>query len=547
MSSSQDETEIVLNGGTDMWRFTIAILGLVMMLGCGRESEKKGTPEVQKQASTAETSAVPNDVIEAYQTFMNDARTLFQLGETNRVISMMTDAYENNNFQGLHDNMYSDYVQTLLHAQKWDRALDVILNAKNVDPETHGGTGIMLIKALEWFNRHEDVLTLTEYLIPRVEEGSRTMATLYQRQVLARFRLDQFDIVLQNLPKYIDKLGWISNDIFLSFQLRLIQLKRLDHAETLLVEMGKLRPDEEWVTSFTAVSRVGLFKAREDWEGAATHFVAVSDFVKPGDLKLSFIRLVAKLYGIDRQDVVESMCKRLTEADAGKTALGADAGREWVAIATKRQDWGTALARLQWLLDTHPGDPAVQDAYEKSVYGALESGDEKLKKSFVAIGERMLDQPLSTDERNRVRQNLFNVAFLLEDYDEVIAILEKRLPQFEESWHDMALNKALAHKALKAGNKREAADRFKAFMDDTATEFTNPEIDPTTGMIYSKEMILGRNARRIGDLLTDIGDKQEARELYKQAIAHYESALNRLTQGSGEFEFVMDELGKIPD
>jgi len=530
-----------------MWRFAIAILGLIMVLGCGRETEKRGTPEVQSQATTSDSEAIPDEVLEAYGTFMNDARTLFQLGETNRVVAMMTDAYQKRIFPEMHNSLYNDYVQTLLHASKWDRALEVILSAKDVEQETHGATALMLVQMLEYLGRYDDILKLAEFLMPRLEEGSRAMAILYQRMVLARIMLDEFDVVLQELPKFIDKLGWISDDIFLSFQLRLIQRKKIDQAETLLAEMEKLRPDEDWVTTHTAIARVELFKARKDWEGAATHFVTISDTVKPSDLKVPFARLVAKLDGLDRQDVIESMCERLTKADAGTTALGADAGSKLVELTAQRQEWKKALERLQWLLDTHPGDPAVQDAYEKSVYGALESGDAELKKSYVAIGRSMLDQPLSTDERNRVRQNLFNVAFLLEEYDEVIAMLEERLPQFEESWHDMALNKALAHKALKEGNKREAADRFRAFMEDTATEFTNPEIDPTTGMIYSKEMILGVNARRIGDLLAEVGDSQEAKELYRQAIAHYESALSKLTQGSGEFEFVVDELEKIPN
>ena len=158
----------------------------------------------------------------------------------------------------------------------------------------------------------------------------------------------------------------------------------------------------------------------------------------------------------------------------------------------------------------------------------------------------MLGQPLDADERNRVKQNVFNVAFLLEDYDKVIAILEEGLP-YEESWHNMALNKARAHKALKTGNKREAVERFNAFIKDTLNEFSHPEIDPSTGMIYSKEMILGFNSRRVGDLLTDLGENQEAEESYKQAISYYETALNKLAVGSGEFEFIMDELEKIPN
>ena len=530
-----------------MWRFTFSILGMIVVLGCGRETEKRGTTEVQSQATSGNSNAISDDVFEAYGTFMNDARTLFQLGETNRVVEMMTDAYQKRIFPEMHNSMYNDYVQTLMHAEEWDRALEIIITAKDVERETHGTTALMLIQMLEYLGRYDEVCKLAEFLIPRLEEGSRVMAILYQRLVLARIMLDQFDIVLEGLPQYIDKLGWISDDIFLSFHLRLIQREKLAQAEMLLAEMEKIRPDEDWVTTHTAIARIELFKARKEWENAATHFVAISDFVKPGDLKVPFARLTAKFKGLNRQDLVETMCDRLTKGDTGTTALGADAGRRLVELAAQREEWKQALEWLQWLLDNHPGDPAVQDAYEACAYGALESGDAELKASCVAIGKHMLDQPLSTDERNRVRKNLLNAAFLIEEYDEVISMLEEGLPQFEQSWHDMALNKALAHKALKEGNKREAVDRFKAFMEDTATEFSDPEIDPTTGMIYSKEMILGRNARRIGDLLSEIGDSQEAKELYRQAISHYESALSRLTQGSGEFEFVVDELDKIPN
>ncbi len=69
--------------------------------------------------------------------------------------------------------------------------------------------------------------------------------------------------------------------------------------------------------------------------------------------------------------------------------------------------------------------------------------------------------------------------------------------------------------------------------------------DPTTGVVHSREMILGRNAARIGDIYASIPDPEKAAEAYKEARDYYATALEK-AQEAGSIELIKKELAAIP-
>jgi len=113
--------------------------------------------------------------------------------------------------------------------------------------------------------------------------------------------------------------------------------------------------------------------------------------------------------------------------------------------------------------------------------------------------------------------------------------------------HANAINKIKAHLALQKGNKPEAIERFRAFMETVKT-WPEPEMDPLSSLVNTKEMCLGLNAKRIGDILSSMNDAQGAQAAYQEADGYYAIAQKEVRANSPESEYIkvrLTELAKL--
>lgn len=109
----------------------------------------------------------------------------------------------------------------------------------------------------------------------------------------------------------------------------------------------------------------------------------------------------------------------------------------------------------------------------------------------------------------------------------------------------MALNKVKAHQALQENHVEEAITRFRTFMDHVAGR-EKTEVDPSSGMRYTREMTLGQNAMRIGDLYKKIDKAEDADRAYQEAADHLTRALGEFEDDSQEYALIKTELAKLP-
>lgn len=139
--------------------------------------------------------------------------------------------------------------------------------------------------------------------------------------------------------------------------------------------------------------------------------------------------------------------------------------------------------------------------------------------------------------------------FKLEDYTFLIAVLEAGVPGHDKAWDNTMINKIKAHQALKEGKTDEAVKRFRAFMDSIAAQEDQGHRDPVTDERVTKPMILGYNARRIGDILAAAGRAPEAAKAYAEAKGYYTEALKGFAEKDPETKTVkkiMAEFDKSP-
>jgi len=119
------------------------------------------------------------------------------------------------------------------------------------------------------------------------------------------------------------------------------------------------------------------------------------------------------------------------------------------------------------------------------------------------------------------------------------------VPGHDPAWQATMLNKVKAHQALKEGNTDEAVKRFRAFMDAIASQEDQGHRDPVTDERVSRPMILGYNAKRIGDILVAAGRADEAAKAYAEATANYRDALTAFAETDPEHKTITAALAEL--
>lgn len=141
--------------------------------------------------------------------------------------------------------------------------------------------------------------------------------------------------------------------------------------------------------------------------------------------------------------------------------------------------------------------------------------------ALLKFNERLTETLPDSEIKDQLILNAVDGYFVMEDYGKALQLLKEPLAIMSPAMREQSINKIKAHRALQRGNKKEAIKRFRAFMDEVKTWPNNPTLHPLTGQIYTKQMYLAANAKRIGDILTAMNNTLEAAEAYREAAYYY--------------------------
>ncbi|MFA5044011.1 MAG: hypothetical protein WC381_09490 [Kiritimatiellia bacterium] len=167
--------------------------------------------------------------------------------------------------------------------------------------------------------------------------------------------------------------------------------------------------------------------------------------------------------------------------------------------------------------------------------------------AMLQFGDRLSAVVTDARDKDMIRACALDGYFLLEDYDRALKLLEKPFPDMKGADQANAINKIKAHLALQKGNKAEAIKRFRDFME-TVKDWSDKQVYAATGLTYTKEMCLGLNAKRIGDILGSMNDAQGALAAYQEADGYYAVAQKEVRADTPEGEYIkarQAELAKL--
>ena len=155
--------------------------------------------------------------------------------------------------------------------------------------------------------------------------------------------------------------------------------------------------------------------------------------------------------------------------------------------------------------------------------------DAKARTNLVALIEKM--ELTSKKCRDDMREQLFarrlDGAFIVGDYAKAELLMDE-LPGKSANWKAGAKAKIRAHAAQDKGDKATALKEYGVFLEAMRADASDvSEIDPYTGVEWTKEMIVARNLKRMAGLAADIGKADEAAKLLAEAKEVFKAALEK--------------------
>lgn len=271
--------------------------------------------------------------------------------------------------------------------------------------------------------------------------------------------------------------------------------------------------------------RLNSVIATKDWLNFHDAFVAIVAELPDEQLLPSIRHCFATLRNNKQYALMEKSSKTVAFEAANKTNSANLAARHWIECIfnTKRT---TLPESLNSLLECGIAPCEIGSLFDHYFYSTIENTN--LVSRLCTVGEAILTKCSDTNIVNDVKLKLLDGSFITENYDLSVQMLEAGIPGKDQHWHDMALPKVKAHRALAHNDPREAVNCFRTYMEHWAASDQQEEYDPTTGVAYSKEWILGRNAKRISEILKTIPDAEAAAKALEEARGYFRTAISKV-------------------
>lgn len=355
---------------------------------------------------------------------------------------------------------------------------------------------------------------------------------------------DQLDIALSVIKERIGSFdATAGNQILHTFLELAINQKKITDAEQILAAITSIRPDDASIKEMAAIAKINIMALKGDWNAVQDSFVSTAPSLDDNSINRLLSRLLTLADTQKELKASEKLIEHVLKNMSGVHASKSTAARKW--LANVKGDNTAIVTRLSAL--TEDTDLTINDQISLvagSFYGFLQ-GDQKdcLLKMYNLL-ETLSTKTMEEGQRQQLILFQLDATFMLEDYEKTLVLLEKGIPERDEAWHKSAIAKLKAHIAMNNNQPEDAVKYFTEFMGYIENQ-KDPEVDPSTGIRHTKEMILGRNMKRIGDIYANIPNQLKAKEAYEKALKYYETATKDTTQDEAATKLITQEVAEL--
>lgn len=508
-------------------RTSVVITGVAMLLvGCGRREPAETAAEepapATEQGTAPETPAPEEDRIASL--FMQAEDYLFG-GQTNEALAVLRAGLENPELAPQRQHVFNGMIRLLLMADMTAEAKQNMLAAYRDDEQLAlGGLGLVYGQ-LQAMNNPTGVVEWTETVLeidPLPHEVRRAMR---EWNLLTHIQLGNDDRVLQLAGQLLEEAP--ANDAVALLSRAFDQLfdrGRLACVDEFLQQADRRVTSDPDTQQLMLFVRMRLRLARSQWDSLQKAFPDAADKLNDHYLYRLLRMALPALVKASRLDLADGLCETVIDHHADKTQSMNIASRQWLDNAAAN-DIAAIPVKIEALRRANLAPRNLAGLFMRHFYRTID--DAATVEAMQRVGQSLIPLAENDDIRDQIRTMVLDAAFVLNDFDAALRILETGIAGRDANWHAMAISKVKAHKALANDQPLEAVRHFRDFMSTLAKSEDEHTSDPSTGMVYSKEMILGRNAKRIGDLLGQAGQPDAAAKAYDEARAYYNQALEK--------------------
>lgn len=264
------------------------------------------------------------------------------------------------------------------------------------------------------------------------------------------------------------------------------------------------------------------------------------------DAAMLVARASRALLGKKQADAADALCAWAVEQAAARPELRDAAADVWIeAAGLQPSPCQVTLNRLQSLKKGGIEDEHLVSLVSSSVPRALQADDKDAMRTLLAMAVAFHFTTNQLLPKAEADSAILDLSFCTEEYDTALQLLDRGVCGQDAAWHALMRAKVRAHQALKAGRTDDAVAGFREFMVGIEQQGED-QIDPVSQMRYTKEMVLGLNAQRIGDILGKAGRVKEAGDAYLQARAWFAKASAGVARDSKESRWIAGETARLP-
>lgn len=319
--------------------------------------------------------------------------------------------------------------------------------------------------------------------------------------------------------------------------------KDLTLAEGVLAALDARQEEASFDTAAKTL-RLRLLAVKGDFPGVAAK---VTEFV--GSLPDgAFVQALRDVYreanaagATEGVDVVSSAVV-LDDRFAAYPSSRLVSAREWLGVTLRSAETKDQYPqRFDKLLRLQFPPEQLYGLYVRNFYDVLDTPD--VLRETAAIGRAIRGQLSDPTEIDAMKSCELDADFLLEDWAGALAIIDAGLADHDAAWHQMTRKKILAHQAVQDGRTEDAVRLFREFLEALPDE---DQQDPTSGIVFSRDALVGLNEQRIGDLWTAAGEAAKAAEAYATARTAYRRALEANKAGKDTAAWIESRLAALP-
>lgn len=287
---------------------------------------------------------------------------------------------------------------------------------------------------------------------------------------------------------------------------------------------------------------------------AERNFEATAGILPDSEIKTLLARIGAQSANPETAEALGRIHEYVAGNLKGKEGARQFAARSLLASARKSGRDGGIPGRFALLLKGDLPQETLLNLYSMYFYDVAASGNRDGLRSMLASGNILFARLDKPEDKRAVKIYELDGLFIMDDFEAALKLVEENRAIWEKDWAAMAENKVRAHLALQKSSletgkkqkqlRQEAARRFCENLKYIAKQ-DDAGLEPVSDLIYTREMLMGFNLKRIGDILQSIGDDAGAAAAFKEAADFYGQALAEADPDTREHAFIRKMLEEI--